>query len=150
MSTASFVLACAISLLGRSEASLPPIVILEQAPPEASRYAVAFVRRGESSIYIIGSSLLMREAIEDQTDPKRCRQQDSLRLIASIIVHEQWHLEHDSDEVNAYYAQLTELQRLGVGPGRWAYESVVKSLRTVRDAQAKRMRAARAQLAAAR
>lgn len=148
MSTASFVLACAITLLGRSESSLPPIVILEQAPVESSRHAVAFVRRGEPYIYLIASSPIFRRALEDQTDPHFCRNQDSLRLVASLIVHERWHLEHDSSEVGAYYAQLTELQRLGIGPGRWPYETVRKALTTVRDAEIKRMRAAREQLAA--
>ena len=44
----------------------------------------------------------------------------------SVIVHEEWHVTHGSDERNAYLAQLTELQRLGSGPGR---EAVSRSRR---------------------
>jgi hypothetical protein len=75
---------------------------------------------------------------------------DSLRLLASIIVHEEWHLNHDSTETGAYYAQLTTLVQLGVGPGRWPYESVRKALAAVRAADERRMQIARGQIAASR
>ena len=147
MSTASFVLACALDLLGRSEAQLPPIVIIDHRPQEASLKAVAFVRIGEHVIYLIASSPAFQDALAAQDGSRSCRGLDALRYIASVIVHEKWHLEHGSDEGGAYAAQLTELHRLGVGPGRWPYTVVRKSMSAVLEAESKRLQIARRQLA---
>jgi hypothetical protein len=124
MSTAGFVLACALEVLGRSANRLPPIVLVEPAPPEASPGALAFVKLGERTIYLITSSFPFRAALDAQDKSRECRGVDELRLLASIIVHEEWHLMHGPDEEGAYLAQLMELQRLGLGPGRWPYEIV--------------------------
>ena len=150
MGTPGFVLVCALNLLGRSAESLPPIVILDTAPVEASSHATGFVRRGEPVIYLIASSPAFRSAMEAQTQPGPCQGLDWLRLLASVIVHEQWHLDHNSSEVHAYYAQLTALQVLGVPPGRWPYETVRRSLVTVRETESRRLRAARQQLVSSR
>ena len=139
----------ALDLLGRSTAQLPPIVILEQRPSEASVHAAAFVRPGDGTIYLIASSAPFRAALEAQDASHGCRGLDALRLIASIIVHEEWHLKNGIDERGAYYAQLTELQRLGVPPDRWTYHSVRRALRATMEAEAKRMKEARRQLALA-
>jgi hypothetical protein len=45
-----------------------------------------------------------------------------------MLLHEEWHLRHGSDERGAYYAQLTGLQQLGSGPGRWSYEMVRRGM----------------------
>src|SRR5688572_1810115 len=121
MSVPGFVLMCALDLMGRSPHQFPPIVILDARPPNASMHAAAFVNRGERAIYLIASSAVFRNAIEANRNTDQCRGLDGLRLIASIIVHEEWHLERGPDEQQAYFAQLTELQRLGSGPGRWPY-----------------------------
>jgi hypothetical protein len=148
MSTAGFVLACALDLLGRSPAQLPPIVLLDQRPADASEHAVGFVRRGERAIYLITSSPAYQVAIEAQDASRSCRGLESLRYIASVIVHEEWHLERGGDEEAAYAAQLTELLRLGSGPGRWPYALVTKAMN--RAVAAETQRVARRQLALAR
>jgi len=150
MSAADLVLVCALELLGRSPEALPPIVILDTAPAYASPHAAGFVRRGEHVIYLIASAPVFRSALEAKSERGQCRGLDSLRLIASIIVHEEWHLNHDSTEEGAYYAQLTALLQLGSGPGRWPYESVRKALHSVRTAEARRMQIASSQIAASR
>jgi len=150
MSAAGLVLVCAIELLGRSQEVLPPIVILDTAPAGASPHAAGFVRRGEHVIYLIASSPVFQSALEARSERGQCRGLDSLRLLASIIVHEEWHLNHDSTEEGAYYAQLTMLQQLGAGPGRWPYESVRQALISVRAREAKRMEIAHGQIAASR
>jgi 23S rRNA C2498 (ribose-2'-O)-methylase RlmM len=147
MSTAGFVLVCALDLLGRSANQLPPIVIVEQRPPEASLNAVGFVRRGEHVIYLVASAPVFRTAVEAQDGSRECRGLDALRFIASIIVHEEWHLKHGSDEEGAYYAQLTELQRLGAGPGRWPYNSVKRAMTVALEDESRRLSLARRQLA---
>jgi hypothetical protein len=147
MSTAAFVLACALDLLGRSANQLPPLVIIEQRPPEASSHATAFVRRGEQAIYLIASSPVFRMAIEAQDSSRECRGLQTLRLVASVIVHEEWHVTHGSDERSAYLAQLTALQQLGAGPGRWPYESVRRAMAQVLDAESQRVALARRQIA---
>src|SRR5688572_9602158 len=128
MTVACFVLVCALDLLGRSANQLPPIVILDERPADASSQAAAFIRRGEHVIYVIASAPVFRSAVDRNRQMTTCYGLDVLRLIASVIVHEEWHLRHGSDERGAYYAQMTELQRLGSGPGRWAYESVRRAV----------------------
>ena len=147
MTVAGFVLVCAFDLLGRSANQLPPIVILDERPVDASPQAAAFVRRGEHVIYVIASSPIFRTAVKLNRERSRCYGLDVLRLVASVIVHEEWHLRHGSDEQGAYFAQLTELQRLGAGPGRWSYESVRRAMQATVERDAQRLRAA-GQLAA--
>lgn len=143
MSIASFVLTCALDLLGRSAAQLPPIILVQTPPPEASTQAIAFVRHGERAIYLIESAPLFQAAVQSNRSLHGCRELDQLRYVASVIVHEQWHLAHGADEQGAYYAQLTELQRLGSGPGRWPYEVVRRAMVVTRERDAARLRNAR-------
>ncbi len=128
MSVASFVLVCALDLMGRSAQQLPPILIVDR-PADATLQAVAFVRPGEPSINIIGSSPLFRAAVEANRHRSECRGLDLLRLLASSIAHEEWHLRHGPDERGAYMAQMTEIHRLGSGPGRWPYEAVRRAMK---------------------
>jgi hypothetical protein len=44
----------------------------------------------------------------------RCGSRRALAVLASIVVHEEWHLRLGSDERGAYEAQLFELTRLGL------------------------------------
>lgn len=149
MSVANFVLTCALTLMGRSAEQLPPIIVVER-PADATPYAVAFVRSGERAIYLVESSSAFRAAKDANRTLRGCRELELLRLIASAIVHEEWHLLHGPDERGAYYAQLTELQRIGSEPGRWAYDSVKRAMRaTLADVERRAERARAAQLAAA-
>lgn len=141
MSVASFVLVCALELMGRSAQQLPPILIVDR-PVDATLQAVAFVRKGEPAINIIGTSPLFRAAVEANQHRSECRGLDLLRLLASSIAHEEWHLRHGPDERGAYLAQMTEIQRLGSGPGRWPYEAVRRAMKASLAGQELRARAA--------
>lgn len=142
MSVASFVLVCALDLLGRSTNTFPPILIVER-PLDVSTHAVAFVRRGEPAIHVVGSSAVFQRAVAANHNRQGCRDYDVLRLLASVLVHEEWHLRHGPDEEGAYFAQLTTLQLLGTGPGRWPYEVTRRAMQATRKRDAERVRAAR-------
>jgi hypothetical protein len=132
MGTAASVLACALSVLGRSEASMPPIELIDMAPPDVSSNAEAFVRRDTGTIYLITSSAVFKNAatVRDQ-----CGYSDAMRKLASILAHEEWHVRHGPDEKAAYEQQLITLIRLGVGPGTGIYRSVQVSMLKVLDAR---------------
>lgn len=149
MSISSFVLVCALDLLGQSAGSFPPIHIV-QRPADASPHATAFVRRDERAIYIVASSPLFSRLLEANRHRQQCREPDALRLLASMIVHEEWHLRHGPDERGAYMAQLTQLGALGIGPGRWPYDAVRQAMAETQARQAARLRAAGDMAASAR
>ena len=132
MGTAASVLACALSVLGRSEASMPPIELIDMAPPDVSSNAEAFVRRDTGTIYLITSSAVFKNAatVRDQ-----CGYSDAMRKLASILAHEEWHVRHGPDEKAAYEYQLITLIRLGVGPGTGVYRSVQVSMIKVLEAR---------------
>jgi hypothetical protein len=110
MTPAATVLVCALELLHRSPASLPRIELLDVRPVHASVNAEAFVDPATATIYILTTSAVFRAA---QLSETRCGNLDPIRKLASIIVHEEWHVRHGSDEEGAYYAQLTTLAMLG-------------------------------------
>ena len=49
--------------------------------------------------------------------------------LASVLVHEEWHVTHGGDEAGAYAAQLITLAYLGSGPGHPTYYDVSLSMR---------------------
>jgi hypothetical protein len=140
MSAAGMVLMCALDLLGRSPDRLPPIVILAERPAHVSVNAEAFADRRTGTIYLIASASAFRAAQLAQTSDVDCRDLDSLRMVASIIVHEEWHLAHGPDEEGAYYAQMMALQLLGLGPDSIPHAYVKRAMKTV--LAARRARAA--------
>jgi hypothetical protein len=79
MWTAASVLACALSILGRSEATMPPIELIDIAPPGVSAGAEAFVLPGSRRIYVITSSPLFREAA---TARYQCGYSHAMRKLA--------------------------------------------------------------------
>jgi hypothetical protein len=123
------VLLCAIDLLGRSASSMPQIEPLALRPADVSVNADGFVRPGSSVIYVITSAPAFRDA--------DCHRRKSLVKLASVLVHEEWHIRHGADERGAYEAQLSALMRLGATPESTLYRSVLRSMRTVLQAQAR-------------
>ena len=120
MWSAAAVLACALSLLGRSERHFHPIKMVEVAPHGVSRNAEGFVTRDPGAINLLTSSAVFREVTASRSN---CAPRDAVAKIASIIVHEEWHLRNGPDERGAYQAQLTALAALGFGessPVHWA------------------------------
>lgn len=133
MSTAALVLVCAIDLLGRSLQQFPRVELLEVLPPGVSSNAEAFVRRNPNIIHLVTTTPVFRAAQAAQEGHGYCRDRESLAKIASIIVHEEWHLRYGPDEKGAYEAQLTALQSIGFGPGKPLYSSVKRSMLSVLD-----------------
>ena len=131
MPSAAAIVACALALLGRSERTMPPIVLLDHAPSHASAGVEAFVSLPDPKIYVITSSPVFRDA---QASHASCGDLFALKKLASILAHEEWHILHGSDERGAYQAQLTTLLRLGVLPDQALYTSVTRAmLRVMKD-----------------
>jgi hypothetical protein len=130
MWSAAVVLACALDLLGRSAESFPPIVVLEARPPAVSADADAFTRRGDSTIYLLATSPSFQTA---RTAIYKCGQYDALRKLASVLVHEEWHIRNGTDEEGAYAEQLRTLASLNAGPGHPIYRGVARSMKVARE-----------------
>jgi hypothetical protein len=136
MTGAAAVLVCAIELLGRSPASMPPIEMVASPPLDVSPNADAFVRTDNATIHVVTSTAAFKNA--------RCGNRRSLLKLASILVHEEWHVRNGSDERGAYDAQLLTLLRLGEPLTSPVYQSVYRAMQTVMRAQ-KQAEALRAQ-----
>lgn len=128
MSSAAAIITCALALLGRSERTMPPITLVEAPPKHASIMTEAFVSLPEPRIFVVTSSPTFRDAMASRS---ACSESAPLKKLASILVHEEWHLRHGSDESGAYYAQLTALIRLGVPPDNMVYRGVQRSMLAV-------------------
>jgi len=135
MWTAASVLACALSVLGRSEANMPRIELIDVAPPYVSDGAEAFVQR--DTIYLITSSSAFRTALESRVG---CSASWAMQQLASIIAHEAWNVRHGPDEKSAYEHQLITLIQLGVQPGSGVYRSVQVSMLRVLEARKRNKR----------
>jgi hypothetical protein len=61
----------------------------------------------------------------------KCSAYRELRKIASVIVHEEWHLKRPGDEEGAYAAQLTTLAALGIGYTHPLFVEVRRSMQYV-------------------
>jgi hypothetical protein len=128
MQSAAAIVACALALLGRSEKSMPPITLVEAPPKHASIQAEAFVSLPDPRIYVVTSSPTFLEAMRARSS---CSESPVMKKLASILVHEEWHIRHGRDESGAYYAQLTALLRLGVPPDNNVYRGVQRSMQAV-------------------
>ena len=126
MATPAAVLLWVLALLGRSADSFPPIVLISEPPPYASANAEAFVLHEPDRIVLITSTLVFRQA--QRADPS---DQEAARKLASILVHEEWHLRHGPEEAGAYEAQLKTLFLLGADPRGEVYQSVRASMAAV-------------------
>jgi hypothetical protein len=120
MWSAATVITCALAALGRDASTLPPIELVETRPAGVSKNAEAFTRGTSNVIYLITSSTAFKTAQDN-------RDYSAVAKIASVIVHEEWHLRHGLDENGAYDAQLLALTRLGRGPGTTIYDEVWRS-----------------------
>jgi len=126
--TAETVLVCALALLARGAGSLPPIVLLESRPPEVSMHAEGFVRHGDPRIYLLTGTASFERA---RRATGRCGALQALRKIASVVIHEEWHVRYPGDEPGAYAAQLMALTEVGAGPGTPLYMEVWLARRAV-------------------
>jgi hypothetical protein len=129
--TAETVLVCALALLHRSVDSFPPIQLESTRPADVSPLADGYVRDGDARIHLVITTAAFTQAMRADY---RCGNLQALRKIASVVVHEEWHLRHGHDEAGAYVAQLSALLRLEAGPGSPLYAEVQRSMRAVRRA----------------
>jgi hypothetical protein len=125
VSAAATALVCALAALNRSEQSLPRIEILDTAPPYVSVGTEAFVRQSTRTIYLIATSRVVQEAAMRRD---RCGDPAAVKKLASVLVHEEYHLLHGPDERAAYQRQLVALQELGLAPGSPVYHEVQMSM----------------------
>ena len=131
MLSAAAVVVCALDLLGRSHAAAP-IRFLPSPPPGASANAEAFIVREPATIYLITSTPAFRDARQGVFSHDS---REGCQKIASVIVHEEWHLRHTADERGAYEAQLTALMALGASSR--LVTTVRQSMTAVLDKQSK-------------
>jgi hypothetical protein len=122
---AATVLVCALDLLGRSAGSFPPIAFLEVRPPDVSARADAFVRRDDDTIYLVTTAPAFQRL---QRSRDRCGDLNSVRSLASVLVHEEWHVRNGPDERRAYEAQLMALRAMNAGPGNPVYAAVNRAM----------------------
>ena len=132
MGIAATALVCALGVLNRSEASLPRIEILDQAPAFVSTGTEAFVQRNPDIIFIIASSTVVRDAA---SRPGECGDLFAVKKLASIVIHEEAHLRYGDNEEHAYYRQLVALIQLGLGPDSRTYRDVQRSMKAVLQAR---------------
>jgi hypothetical protein len=123
MLSAAAVLVCAFDLLARPAASFAPIVLLDTRPPDVSSTAEAFVRRDPDTIYLLTSTSVFRAAQNGS--------REALLKVASILVHEQWHIVNGNDEERAYQAQLMSLYMMGIPYNRPIAADVRRAMFTV-------------------
>lgn len=128
MTSAAAIVACALTLLGESERTMPRIELVDVPPVGTSAQVEAFVRHSDRTIYLVTSSHVFREAMRAR---EKCGDQLSIKKLASVLAHEEWHILHGPDERGAYQAQLTALIRIGVQPGSGLYSVVVRSMQAV-------------------
>jgi len=89
--------------------------------------AEGFVRRGEPRIHLLTDTASFEHARRSRF---RCGALQALRKIASVVMHEEWHVRYPGDEAGAYAAQLIALVGMGAGPGNSLYLEVWRARRT--------------------
>jgi hypothetical protein len=122
MMSAAAVVVCALKVLGRSPSTLPPIALVP-APAGMSSAVEGFVRPGSGVISLVTDSEVFEAALNGSR-----RAYTALVKLASIIVHEEWHVRYGADERGAYQAQLDTLAHLGVPFHTQFYMSVLRSM----------------------
>lgn len=136
MWTATFVFACALDVLGRSADTFPPVRLIDHPPRGVSQFAQGYALPDTGEIVLITSTDAFKQAQAD-----RCKDREAIREIASVLVHEEWHLRHGSDEAGAYDAQLMALLTTGANlDGRLFHK--IKQAKLAVLASAKRTRLA--------
>ena len=123
MISAATVLVCALEVLGRDASTLPPVELLAEVPRGVSQEVEAFVRPGSGVI-----TLLTTSDAFDEAQRTHCRAYTAILKLASILVHEEWHVLNGADERGAYEAQLSALLKMNVPPESALYIGVLRSM----------------------
>jgi hypothetical protein len=138
MSTVAVVLLCALNVLGRSAETFPPIHVVER-PADRSSIVEAFVDRDNHTINLIADSPAFAAARQRADREPRCTFRPEYALVASILVHEEWHLRYGPDEDGAYSAQQIALLSLGIPMDSRLFRRVMLSKSAATAAQRARI-----------
>jgi hypothetical protein len=126
------VLVCVLALLGGEARKLPPIELVDLRPVTASPGVEAYTHAGIKKIYLLTTSAVFQEALGTA---RWDADGTPIIKLASILMHEAWHVQNGPDERGAYEAQLSTLGRLGAGAGSALHRSVYNSMRAVLKTQ---------------
>lgn len=126
------VLVFVLALLGGEAKALPQIELVHIRPADASPTAEGYTRRGSNTIYLLTDTPVFQEALRSQ---RWDADGAPFVKLASIVMHEAWHVRNGPDERGAYEAQLFTLSRLGAGPGSDLHRIVYQSMQVVLKAQ---------------
>ena len=127
MWSAEAVFVCALGLLGRSVASFPPVDLIDRPAWGLSKSVQGYMLPG-GRIALITSTSAFNDA---RRGISPCNNVISLREIAGVLIHEEWHVRHGPDEGPAYDAQLTALAALGAGQDSALYHKVARAKQAV-------------------
>ena len=108
------------------------VVLTATLPPGVSKNAEAWTTFREDGsgdgVFVYTGSAVFRCARERNPNQDRC-----LLKLASIVVHEAWHLQHGRDEEGAYRAQLVFLQSKEAASFLQVNESAAADIAAVRQ-----------------
>ena len=111
-----------------------PIVLIAALPgmvsPDAEAWTVYDEHGTGDRIFVYTRSRTFRCASASRSDQDQC-----LLRLASIIVHEAWHLRHGPDEAEAYEAQLAFLRLSEASAFLQVSETASQDIREVRRAR---------------
>jgi hypothetical protein len=124
----------ALRLTGPQAYAHLPLVLISELPGTASPGAEAwtvFDEHGKGDrIFVYIRSRTFQCASARRIDQNQC-----LLKLASVIVHEAWHLRNGRDEVGAYEAQLTFLRLIEASAFGHGNEAAALNIREVRRAR---------------
>jgi hypothetical protein len=126
--SAETVFVCALSLLGRAEASFPAVEFVEKTPVGVSKLAQAYTKIAEGRIVIVTSTVAFLNARRAE---HQCGDIEAIREIAGVLAHEESHVRHGPDEARAYDTQLTALLLVGADQNGPLYHKVMRAKQAV-------------------
>jgi hypothetical protein len=124
----------ALRLVGQPSYAGLPLVLISELPRAVSSGAEAwtvFDEQGKGDrIFVYTRSRTFQCASASRRDQEQC-----LLKLASVIVHEAWHLRNGLDDVGAYEAQLTFLHLIEASSFLQVNAAAAANIREVRQAR---------------
>ena len=113
MPSAAAVVACALALLGRKrDATMPPIVLVDVPPVHASAQVEAYVRPSDSTPSTSSPRLSCFATVQGWRSD--CGDPLALKKLASVLVHEEWHIRHGGRRARSVLRAAHGTVRLGI------------------------------------
>jgi hypothetical protein len=123
----------ALAIAGLKSAHLP-IILMPELPPTVAPNAEAWTLFNEACKGARISVYTRSRVFLCASTPGPSQYQCGLKL-ASVLVHEAWHLRHGFDEAGAYEAQLTFLQVIVASSGSETNEAATAEIAVVRKSR---------------